>query len=332
MRRSEKTSLTRRRARLGVVGLGLTALVAAAAGGASGVASASATALPVVYSGLFGFGAHATTPTTPAPGSTLVDWQAAGLPASCHSATHPLPVVLVNGTGENQSDGWNAISPLLKNNGYCVYTTNYGARDPDSDSQAFGDIPTSAGEVATVVDKILAATGAAKVDLVGHSQGGGVLPRWYLKFDGGAAKVDKLVGLAPSNHGTDQDGIMELGKSLGLLGIANDVLQPAYSEQEVGSTVNTTLDAGGDTVPGVTYTTIVSKYDEVVTPYTHQYLTAGPGAKVTNILLQNVCGLDFGEHLSAAYDEIALRLVLNALDPAHSVAPKCVLITPLVGG
>ena len=48
---------------------------------------------------------------------------------------------------------------------------------------------------------MLGATGAAKVDIIGHSQGG-MMPRYYVKNLGGAAKVDDLIGLSPSNHGT----------------------------------------------------------------------------------------------------------------------------------
>ena len=66
--------------------------------------------------------------------------------------------------------------------------------------------PASAGELNAFVDKVLAATGAAEVDLVGHSQGG-MMPRYYLKFLGGAAEVHTLVGLSPSNHGTTLDGL-----------------------------------------------------------------------------------------------------------------------------
>jgi triacylglycerol esterase/lipase EstA (alpha/beta hydrolase family) len=299
-------------------------------------AVASAATFPVVYNGLVGYGAHALTPDVPAAGSHYVDWRSSAPAAACHSTAHPDPVVLVDGTGANQADDFAAVSPLLADNGYCVYTDNVGGA-AGSPVQAIGDIPTSATELSTVVNKALAATGAAKVDLVGHSQGGGVLPRWYLKFDGGAAKVQALVGLAPSNHGTTLDGLVTLGDTLNGLGVPVNS-GPGFAglaaamQQEVGSAVNTQLDAGGDTVPGVAYTTIVSRNDEVVTPYTNQFLTAGPGATVHNILLQDVCPLDQGEHLSVVYDQIALREMLNALDPASAKTPACVPIAPVVGG
>ncbi len=51
------------------------------------------------------------------------------------------------------------------------------------------------------MSRVRDATGSRRVDLVGHSQGG-MMPRYYLKFLNGAAKVDDLVGIAPSHHGT----------------------------------------------------------------------------------------------------------------------------------
>jgi triacylglycerol esterase/lipase EstA (alpha/beta hydrolase family) len=301
----------------------------------TGAAAAAAPSYPVLYNGAIGYGTHALTPDVPAAGSHYVTWNDATPAASCTSATHPYPVVLVDGTGANQADDFAAVSPLLADNGYCVYSDNVGGT-PGAPLQAIGDIPTSATELSTIVGKVVAATGAAKVDLVGHSQGGGVLPRWYLKYDGGAARVSQLVGLAPSNHGTTLSGLVTLGKDLQALGLVNAGLNfaglPAAVEQETGSAVNAQLDAGGDTVPGVTYTDIVSRNDEVVTPYTNQFLTAGPGATVHNILLQTVCPLDQGEHLSVVYDQIALREMLNALDPATAVTPACVPILPVIGG
>ena len=68
---------------------------------------------------------------------------------------------------------------------------------------------------------------------------------------------------------------------------------------------------------------IQTKYDEVVTPYESAFLD---GPNVHNYLLQDICPLDFSEHLGTAFDPIAMRLALNALDPSHTVAPTCTLV------
>src|SRR3954454_12546457 len=134
-------------------------------------------------------------PATPPPGAN--DW-------SCRpTAAHPAPVVLVNGTFEGAFDNWLTVSPQIKAAGYCVFALDY--RAPGT-----AGIRPSAGRLARFVDAVLAATKASKVSLVGHSQGG-MMPRWYIKFDGGASKVDDLVGLAPSNHGTTTPGALITG-------------------------------------------------------------------------------------------------------------------------
>jgi triacylglycerol esterase/lipase EstA (alpha/beta hydrolase family) len=116
-------------------------------------------------------------------------------------------------------------------------------------------------------EQLAGAIAAHKVDLVGHSQGG-MMPRYYLKFLGGASKVNALVGLAPSNHGTTLDGLNALTT---LVPGASNQPCPACSEQMTGSAFLTKLNAGGDTVPGVRYTVIESGNDEVVTPYTSAF-------------------------------------------------------------
>jgi triacylglycerol esterase/lipase EstA (alpha/beta hydrolase family) len=156
-----------------------------------------------------------------------------------------------------------------------------------------------------------------------------MMPRYYLKNLGGAAKVNALVGLAPSNHGTTLSGLATLaGYFPGALPLVG-ALCPACTDQIAGSPFITSLNAGGDTVPGVKYTVIESRYDEVVTPYTSAFLT---GANVTNITIQNKCILDGGEHLSMPYDHVVDREVLNALDPAHASSTICTPIVPAVGG
>jgi triacylglycerol esterase/lipase EstA (alpha/beta hydrolase family) len=276
--------------------------------------------LPVIYSGAYGY-AHASPAASP-PGAN--DW-------SCKpSAAHPRPVVLVHGTFADMSDSWQALSPLLKNNGWCVFALNYGSYEGSGDVGVYatGDIRASAQELSAFVDEVLAATGAGEVDLVGHSQGG-MMPRYYLKYLGGAAEVHTLVGLSPSNHGTTVDGIGLLARFFPGGEQFTGALCPACEEQIVGSSFLADLNSGGDTVPGVEYTVIQTRYDDVVTPYTSAFLS---GPSVRNVLLQNQCVLDLGDHLSMPYDHIADADVLTALDPLHPRHPLCTPIAPTEGG
>lgn len=277
---------------------------------------------PVDYSFSAGFVAGFFFPNSSPAGAN--DW-------GCKpSSTHPYPVVLVHGTLENMNDNWGAASPLLADEGYCVYAFNYGGASSGSDIQGTGEIAASAGQLAAFVQKVLASTGAAKVDLVGHSQGG-MMPRYYIDFLGGASTVDKLVALAPSNGGTTLDGITQLGKQLGLLEPANDFLSvvcEACVEQEIGSSFLSTLNAQ-PTVSSVAYTVIETRDDEVVTPYTNAFLPAA--SNVTNILVQKQCALDASDHLEIAADPIAMTDVLNALDPSAHLPIPCQVVLPVTG-
>ncbi len=208
-------------------------------------------------------------------------------------ARHPQPVVLVNGTFETMDKNWATMSPYLAGKGYCVFAFNYGNR-------ATGPIGRSARQLRSFVNKVRSATGASRVDLVGHSQGG-MMPRYYLKFLGGAQKVDDLVGIAPSNHGTTKS--MDSGGTSPCR---------ACEQQAAGSRFLRRLNHGGDTVRGPDYTVISTKYDEVVTPWRTQFLD-GPRARVTNILLQRKCPLSVIEHDQTPNDPVVQRLALNAL-------------------
>jgi triacylglycerol esterase/lipase EstA (alpha/beta hydrolase family) len=160
------------------------------------------------------------------------------------TAAHPYPVVLVEGTFASMYNSFEAISPDLVNNGYCVYAFNYGQTIPFSGVYAMGDIPTSAAELSAEVNHVLAITGASKVDLVGWSQGG-MMPRQYINDLGGAAKVNMLVGLAPSNYGTTLDGLQTLISDFGLEGVTTGLLSvtcAACSQQLQGSSFLTSLD------------------------------------------------------------------------------------------
>ncbi|HEU5160236.1 MAG TPA: alpha/beta fold hydrolase [Streptosporangiaceae bacterium] len=239
---------------------------------------------------------------------------------SCRpSAAHPRPVVLVHGTFATGSNNWLVAAPALASHGYCVFALTYGARRGVPLFAGIAPVADSAAQLATFVDGVLAATGAAQADLVGHSQGG-MMPRYYLRFLGGAGKVHALIGLAPSNHGTTLNGLARLAAAIpGALDLLRSGC-PACADQLAGSELLRRLAAGGETVPGVRYTVIATKYDEVVTPYTSQFLS---GDGVRNVTLQHLCALDIAEHVAIAVDPVALHAVLGALDPAHATTTTC---------
>jgi triacylglycerol lipase len=255
--------------------------------------------------------AHAATGDVPPPGAN--DW-------SCRvSAAHPYPVVLVPGTFESMAKNWATMSPYLKQHGYCVFSLNYGTTNG---VPATGYIERSAKELSAFVNRVLSATRTRQVDLVGHSQGG-MMPRQYLKFLGGTAKVHALIGIAPSNHGTQ--GLIVPNPtgdpSLAPYSSAPNPACQACSEQQAGSPFLKRLNAGGDIQGHVLYTVISTTHDEVVTPYTSQAL-AGPARQVTNTVIQSLCPLDPIEHDQTPNDPVVQQLVLAALNTNTGPLPK----------
>ncbi|MGH1563422.1 esterase/lipase family protein [Mumia sp. DW29H23] len=253
------------------------------------------------------------------------------------SAKHPYPVVLVHGTWENAYNNWNGLSPVLKDQGYCVYALNYGNTTGIAFLNGTGDMIESAREIGPFVDRVLASTGAAKVDLIGHSQGGATA-RYYANKIGGAAKVNQVIGIAPSNHPTTLSGITELGKTLRLFGLAMDLLElvnmPAAQQQADKSPAPQSpfyqeVNGAGETVPGIDYTVIATRYDEVVTPWRQAFLVGG--AEVDNIELQKVCPIDLSEHLSITYSKNVAQIVMNKLEPAKQHRVWCYAQAPITG-
>jgi pimeloyl-ACP methyl ester carboxylesterase len=216
---------------------------------------------------------------------------------SCRSAAHPVPVILVHGTFGDMTVSWNALSPLLESKGYCVFALDLVRR-------GMAPMDQSADKLAAFVDEVLSRTGAAKVSLVGHSQGG-MLSRYVARFRGTLGVIDDIVGLAPSSHGTTNPLAPPLG-----------VICPACAEQAAGSPFMKKLNAGVEAPPPPSYTVVSTKYDEVVTPYRSQALKGA-----TNVVLQDRCPEDITEHVGIAYDPIALQWVLDALGRAGPADP-----------
>src|ERR1044071_2670458 len=115
---------------------------------------------------------------------------------ACRSVAHPVPVILVHGTFGDMTASWNLFSPALVQAGYCVFAL-------DLVNRGMAPIDRSADKLAAFMDEVRTRTGAAKVSLVGHSQGG-MLGRYVARFRGKLGVIDDIVGLAPSSHGTTQ--------------------------------------------------------------------------------------------------------------------------------
>jgi triacylglycerol lipase len=215
-------------------------------------------------------------------------------------------VVLLHGTFGLTN--WSAVQYALSAKGFSVYPFEYG-RDGTA------EIGQSAAALARFVDQLTARTGVERVSIIGHSQGG-VMARYYVKFLGGSAHVDDLIGLSPPNHGTASPVVQVVGS------FSCD----ACVEQQAGSPFLTNLNSGEETLPPVDYTVVQTRDDLVVVPYTSAFLD-GPPDRVTNITLQQRCPGHFVDHVNIPSDPVAIQWIEDALahrgpaDPAF--APSC---------
>ena len=123
------------------------------------------------------------------------------------------PILFVHGWNSSAST-WNTFVGKFAADGWTAAELNSWSYNT-SQSNA-----TTAQEIKTRVDSILAATGAAKVDIISHSMGG-LSSRYYTRNLGGDLKVDEWVSLGGPNHGTET---------------ANFCFSTACSEMRVGST------------------------------------------------------------------------------------------------
>lgn len=264
-------------------------------------------------------------PDSPPPGAN--DW-------SCKpSAAHPNPVILVHGLFANQTVNWQTFAPLLHNEGYCAYTLTYGMKDgvtlPGYQPGGLHRMERSAKQLSRFVAKVRARTGAAKVDLVGHSQGT-IMPSYYVRFLGGGSKVDRYVSLTPLWEGTTLAGASLLYGFAKMFGYNPEEqfapLCDSCPQFVQGSDYLKKLHAKGIFDPRVTYTNIVTKYDQAVVPYTSGI---AEGENVTNIVLQEECAQDYSDHGAVGFSPNAAGHVLKALDPANAKPVPCTFTTPL---
>lgn len=227
----------------------------------------------------------------------------------------PQPVLLLHGTTDS-TKSLDTLAATLAARGVCVFDFNYGPMWI-SVTGIYGvdDSVKSAHTVATNIDRILQSTGAAKVDVIGHSQGS-VLALYYAKLLGGADKVDQLVGLGSTTHGTTMNGLVNLSNTLRLRKVVDFVMSGfcrACADQEIGSDMINALTAGPIAMPGVRYTMIATRGDATATPAGQSSFILEPG--VRNIWVQDVCATSKVDHKHLPNDGVSMNMAIDALYP-----------------
>lgn len=206
------------------------------------------------------------------------------------------PVLLVQGTGATAKDNWSwTYEPALTRLGipWCHV---------DLPDQATGDVQRN-GEYVAAALRFMHRIAGRRVSVIGHSQGG-MVPRWALRWwPDVRGMVEDLIGFAPSNHGTTQANCT-----------AQEPCSASSWQQSDGSNFMNALNSRTETFPGVSYTNVVTRLDEVVQPVESGFLSSAGGGRVTNVATQDICPAAPYEHLLVGLiDPVAYALAIDAL-------------------
>ncbi|WP_156388685.1 esterase/lipase family protein [Nocardioides sp. Root151] len=218
----------------------------------------------------------------------------------CHGspASTKRPVLLSPATSvtPRENYAWNYMKAFTAQGRYwCAVTMPH---------HTFGDIQ-GAGEYHVHAIRTMFRRTGKRISIVGHSQGG-MNPRWALRFwPDTRAMVDDVIGMAPSNHGTESIPSCIPGVT---------TCTPAVWQQQAGARFIRALNSRAETFRGISYTNITSRTDEVVTPMSSSFLHTGAG-RIANVPVQDICPLDVYEHnLVGTIDPTAYALVMDALN------------------
>jgi triacylglycerol esterase/lipase EstA (alpha/beta hydrolase family) len=177
---------------------------------------------------------------------------------SAQAATHN-PVVFVHGLS-GSSSSWDKWVAYFKADGYTASELHAWSYDWGQSNV------TTARQLQTKIQSVLASTGASKVDVVVHSMGA-LSSRYYLKNLGGTAYVDDFVSTAGVNHGTTVAGWCRW-------------LYTSCNEMYTGSSFLTALNSGDETPGSVSYASYWSNCDDALTPDTTAILSGATNVEV----------------------------------------------------
>lgn len=168
------------------------------------------------------------------------------------------------------------------------------------------NIEYTAPTLAAFVDDVLARTGAPKVGIVSHSQGG-LLSRYFIRYLGGGDKVDTLVSLSGLHYGSTLANIPPL------LGITDCLGVEICQQLLPGSNLLELLNEPQDVDDGVHFVNITSEFEELAVPYTNNFHRDVTMGDVTNFAVQEQCPLRIVEHLTLATDGATAHAIVDGL-------------------
>jgi triacylglycerol lipase len=168
------------------------------------------------------------------------------------------PIVFVHGWNSNNTV-WNTMAADFQQDGWpSSYLDQWKYNYSQSNV-------TTAQQLSQEVDRVLASTGASKVDIISHSMGG-LSSRYYTKNLAGDAKVDAWVSLGGPNHGTDT---------------ANACFDTSCGEMRAGSSFLNALNSGDETPGTSRYATWWSPCDTTINPDSSVALSGAANTKTS---------------------------------------------------
>lgn len=210
----------------------------------------------------------------------------------------PGPVVLVPGYGGNVSDLDPLVAEVRKQGRRAVVFT-------PTDNNT-GDLRIQARLLETLVQRTLDDTGAVSVDLVGYSAGG-VISRLYVRDDGGASVVRRLLTIGSPQHGTD---VAQLALD------AAGSCPTACEQMATDSDLVRRLNAGDETPDGPRWMTVRSSSDRTVTPTSTAELDGA-----LNLLVQDYCAEATTSHGDLPGDPVSLAALDRLIAMAAPTRP-----------
>lgn len=274
--------------------------------------------------------------TLPALALALINLTTAGATSindfSCRPGNNSNPIVFLHGLGATYYEDLNLLQAFLQNQGHCTYAQTYGAYDGFPFVGGLRPIADSASEIAAYIREVHEQTGADKVDIVGHSEGG-MQALYVPKFEDGIAEiVERIVAIAPPTRGTTFIGLYNLAY---ILGDASRVLVsqllhlfgcPACDDLGPDGAAVERLNDGTPIVQsGTRLTVIASKFDEMVTPTSTSFVHE---EGVQNVWVQDFCPNDPVGHIGEAYDLNVWNIVKNALEDQIDRSFPCSIGSP----